>query len=150
MSSELVELVSASGKLQVSHGNRFSAHFRPRRLLKMLLFLLLLISCVIIIIIITFFFFLQIGVHWIFFCLNALWNEGAVLSAYEVRDVCCRWHRDWMVFCMAGKKIHIWNICRMHMKNFIRNARHIWILKEEKETRSMKRINQLRSRVEIY
>lgn len=81
-----------------------------------------------------------------FFCLNALWSEGEFLSTYEVRDVCYRWHR-WLDGFLYGreKNTHIWNICRMHMKNFTGNAHHIWILTEVKETRSMKRINQLRS-----
>lgn len=58
-----------------------------------------------------------------FFCLNALWSEGAALSACEVRDVCCS---DWTAFVWQGfiKITHIYeNICRLHMKNFIRNAR---------------------------
>lgn len=75
------------------------------------------------------------------FCLNALWSEEAALSAYEVRDVCCSWSTGG--FCRAGKTQHLYhNIHRMHTKNFTRNVRHNWILKEEKGIRSMKRIDQ--------
>lgn len=91
-------------------------------------------------------FFLTIGVHWIFFVL--MHCEARESFSRPMRSGMCAIDGivDWMVFCMAGKKnTHIWNICRMHMKNFTGNAHHIWILTEVKETRSMKRINQLRS-----
>lgn len=62
--SREVELVSASGNLQVSHDNRFTAHCRPSRLLKMLLFLFVVFFfCFLFICVVLLFFFFTIGVH---------------------------------------------------------------------------------------
>lgn len=85
-------------------------------------------------------FFFTIGVHWIFVLMHCEARERFSLPTRSGMCAVQTASRSDVFFCGVGgkNKTHIWNICRMHMKNFTRNVRHIWILKE---TRSMKRIS---------
>ena len=105
-----------------SLGNRFTAHYRSRKLLKTLLCLLFCLFRVIIII--FFFFFMELHLFFsilifffFFFCLTALWSKRAVLLAYEVWT-CAVAGIVYGQLLSGRAKPHILNICRMHMKNF--------------------------------
>lgn len=120
----------ASCKLH-SHGNWFTAPYRSRKLLKTLLlfFFYLFVSCC--------YFFLSEYTDIYFFVL--MHCEAKERFSWPMRSGTCA-----VAGIVYGQllydraKPHIWNICRMHTKNFT-------VISEEKGIRSMKRINQLDS-----
>lgn len=95
-----------------SLGNRFTAHYRSRKLLKTLLCLLF---CLFRVIIIIFFFFFY-GSTLIFFNFNFLFffflsyctvkQTSGSLGLWGL-DMCCSWHCVWTAFVWQGKTTYI-------------------------------------------
>lgn len=99
-----------------------TAHCRPRRLLKMLLFLFL----VFLVCVVLYIFFFTIGVHWIFVLMHC---EARDRFSLPMRSGMCAVDGiaiGWFFVWQGKKTTHIWNICRMHMKNFTRNVSEYW------------------------